>query len=505
MTDMHLKKMILMIINADSTKTTIIGHQGDNYVNKVAFNVRQTTQRYGDGTFYLIHKRSADLQGYPCEVVKNGDTVIWDIRQSDVAFQGKGQAQLYMKINDAVVYSEIYATQTLPSISSSEEPPAPWQPWVDQVIEAKEYCERAVVNNPYIGEEYTWQVWQEDEWHDTGVDARGLPGEPGEKGEDGTAATITVGTVETVSSDSPAVIENVGDETAAIFNFQIPRGLQGAKGDPGEPGEPGKSTIIPKGQWNSSVSYDKLDTVINSGSSYIAVNNVPSGIDINNSEYWQLVAQRGTDGEKGDAASIRVGTVETVPYESSASVENVGTQYDAVFNFKIPKGSDAAVTKENIESALGYTPVSNANYRNIENASLSGSTLVISRSEDPFRVPYDFQSVVLMFDANNVSSSYAPKMQVYVNDVLVADNMQPLGTQSNSKGFIYIGFKGNMIQVYSANQAFYNSSYYDTNTVGITNKQNLFFDNPRINKIKLQISSSAPLATGNLMSIYGQK
>ena len=55
----------------------------------------------------------------------------------------------------------------------------------------------------------------------------GNPGADGEDGQDGAAATIAVGTVTTVSSASPATVTNVGTSSAAVFNFEIPRGADG--------------------------------------------------------------------------------------------------------------------------------------------------------------------------------------------------------------------------------------------------------------------------------------
>lgn len=46
----------------------------------------------------------------------------------------------------------------------------------------------------------------------------------GDKGDQGDAATIEVGSVTTVNSSADAEVENIGDETNAIFNFKIPRG-----------------------------------------------------------------------------------------------------------------------------------------------------------------------------------------------------------------------------------------------------------------------------------------
>lgn len=66
-----------------------------------------------------------------------------------------------------------------------------------------------------------------------------LKGEKGENGRDGTdgsngidgidgkSATITIGEVKTVDPDNPAIVTNTGNETDAIFNFEIPRGKDG--------------------------------------------------------------------------------------------------------------------------------------------------------------------------------------------------------------------------------------------------------------------------------------
>lgn len=51
----------------------------------------------------------------------------------------------------------------------------------------------------------------------------------------------------------------------------------------------------------------------------------------------------GPQGEKGDAATIRIGTVTTGTPQTPASVTNSGTQYDAVLNFVIPKGDTGSV------------------------------------------------------------------------------------------------------------------------------------------------------------------
>lgn len=59
----------------------------------------------------------------------------------------------------------------------------------------------------------------------------------------------------------------------------------------------------------------------------------------------------GPEGPKGETAlTVNVGSVETVDFDTPASVTNVGTDKDLILDFKLPKGKD------------GYTPVKGKDY-----------------------------------------------------------------------------------------------------------------------------------------------
>lgn len=75
--------------------------------------------------------------------------------------------------------------------------------------------------------------------------------------------------------------------------------------------------------------------------------NIAEGEIVASSEFSALVdaladvqeyKANGLKGDKGDSATIQVGTVETLEPNQKLIVENVGTVHDAVFNFGIPKG-----------------------------------------------------------------------------------------------------------------------------------------------------------------------
>lgn len=92
-----------------------------------------------------------------------------------------------------------------------------------------------------------------------------------------------------------------------------------------------------KGAWSGATAYSVGDVVALSGSSYVCIldhtNHTPP-----NATYWQSLAERGTDGDDGAAATVAVGTVTTGVGGSAADVTNSGTSSAAVLDFTIPAG-----------------------------------------------------------------------------------------------------------------------------------------------------------------------
>ena len=75
--------------------------------------------------------------------------------------------------------------------------------------------------------------------------AQGPPGPQGNQGIQGVqgpAATVAAGITTTGAPGSNAAVTNVGNSSAAIFNFAIPAGVQGSQGPTGNPGPPAVTT-----------------------------------------------------------------------------------------------------------------------------------------------------------------------------------------------------------------------------------------------------------------------
>ena len=92
----------------------------------------------------------------------------------------------------------------------------------------------------------------------------------------------------------------------------------------------GKVALTAAGDYDSNATYEKLDIVNYQGSSYVAKKNVPIGTNINNEEYWQLLAKR--------SGSLSIGTVETVSSSTDASATITGTADNPILNLSIPRG-----------------------------------------------------------------------------------------------------------------------------------------------------------------------
>ena len=94
----------------------------------------------------------------------------------------------------------------------------------------------------------------------------------------------------------------------------------------------GKVTVTPKGAWSNSTAYTQLDIVSNNGSSYLAIQNVPSGTALSNTSYWLCLAQKGDKGNTGEIVSASA-TVNNNYGTPSVNVTSGGTSTERTFAF----------------------------------------------------------------------------------------------------------------------------------------------------------------------------
>lgn len=156
-------------------------------------------------------------------------------------------------------------------------------------------------------------------------------------GPQGPPSTVGVGQTTTLNPGSYAQVTNSGTPSAAIFNFEIPRGDKGDKGDPGSPGSDGADSTVPGPAGTIGVGTTTTlnpgypATVTNVGTSNAAVFNfgIPRGEQ----------GAQGPAGQVGPTATVDAGTATGLSHTAQPTVTNVGSAAAAVFNFGIPKGA----------------------------------------------------------------------------------------------------------------------------------------------------------------------
>lgn len=173
----------------------------------------------------------------------------------------------------------------------------------------------------------------------------------------GSSATIAVGTTTTGDAGTDATVTNVGTNTAAVFNFTIPRGSTGATGNTGPEGPQGATGATgPQGPQGETGPQGPQGDTGPTGATGPQGPQGEQGIQGETGATGATGPQgpqgdagpTGPQGDAGTAATITIGSVTTGSAGTSVSVTNSGTSTAAVLNFTIPKGDqgDPASTND---------------------------------------------------------------------------------------------------------------------------------------------------------------
>lgn len=154
-----------------------LGIQGEHHARKVSFiETGLWRERFGEGTFELLHQRSSDEAPYPVVMTIEDGVPYWYVTNADTAIAGIGKCELRYIVDDVVIKSCSFLTDVMPSLGEgTEEAPEPQKAWVDQVFEAAHDVEEAVAHCPIIGDNGNWLIWDADEgeYVDSGVSSGG--------------------------------------------------------------------------------------------------------------------------------------------------------------------------------------------------------------------------------------------------------------------------------------------------------------------------------------------
>ena len=137
---------------------------------------------------------------------------------------------------------------------------------------------------------------------------QGSKGDTGDTGATGAGATVAIGSVSTLAEGQAATVTNIGNDTAAVFNFGIPMGQTGAQG-----------TFRWKGAYNNSYTYGVNDVSYYNGSSYVCVQGTV-GNNPTNTTYWDKMSSAGAEG--GAIASMEDTNISVNPTDAAIIMFN---------------------------------------------------------------------------------------------------------------------------------------------------------------------------------------
>lgn len=125
-----------------------LGRVGEYGARSVTFPLSEF-DKFGTGTFVLLHKRSRDFAPYVVEdVTYTGTSLVWNISATDTACEGTGMAEIQLHQGDTLLAkSEIFHTFVAPALGASVLPEAYSQIIIDTVAayaaDALAYSENA--------------------------------------------------------------------------------------------------------------------------------------------------------------------------------------------------------------------------------------------------------------------------------------------------------------------------------------------------------------------------
>jgi len=154
----------------------------------------------------------------------------------------------------------------------------------------------------------------------------------------------------TASIAAPSVIagSTITGDQPKVTRMEVP-GIKGADGD-----------ITWQGEWSSATTYTQNEAVQYNGSAYVALQGNSNLIPTSDTAVWSVMTLKGDTGPAGatgSAGTVTIGTTTTGSAGGNASVSNSGTSSEAVLNFTLPKGASGTA---GVQGSIGLTGATGA-------------------------------------------------------------------------------------------------------------------------------------------------
>lgn len=154
-----------------------IGFVGENDFTKVFFDAEEIYKKYPNASVSMkVQPPKGGI--YPATVTRDGNTVIWQVKEADVANRGGGELQLTFIDGETKIKTYIARTDVKRSLAGNGPAPDPVQDWMDDASEKLAEVEQALEDIPETIDTALEEAKESGEFD-------GPPGPPGEDGKDG--------------------------------------------------------------------------------------------------------------------------------------------------------------------------------------------------------------------------------------------------------------------------------------------------------------------------------
>ena len=107
-----------------------IGYEGENNHTRVIIDAGEVFKQYPEAAVALTVQPPKGTM-YPAIVTRDGDTVTWDVKDSDCASNGNGEAQFTFTNGTVVVKSVVTKIKVQRSLHTEGPAPDPILSWLD--------------------------------------------------------------------------------------------------------------------------------------------------------------------------------------------------------------------------------------------------------------------------------------------------------------------------------------------------------------------------------------
>lgn len=184
------------MLRIENLQPLFIGRVSDGGVEVVEIDCSTWVAAHPNLALYTLEVTSPNGVVYLPVVEMQDNVLAWRITQADTAAKGQGMYQVVAYGDDGEKKTSSHPALNVLDVmpgTTQEAPPAPSQPWVDEVVKAADRVENVVAHPPIISETGNWMLWDSDSaaYVDSGVKAQGEKGEPGKDAEPYTLPTAS--------------------------------------------------------------------------------------------------------------------------------------------------------------------------------------------------------------------------------------------------------------------------------------------------------------------------